>query len=245
MLISPFRCGEVTMKSPWSLLQAEQPQLSQYYFLQLYCISLLYTVQEPVPLIIRPLRLPTPSLLNLRVWSSVIYLQKAEDIVKHMCKYTWRKAKTSIKLFWKGKAVVFVEEFTSHTAVLTMQTYMCVRGSGHVNTVSSSVPSSPTSVFCLFGFQPPFPAYLPCWASCHRFVHILGASVFPSASSLRTYSTSRIITFFVSFKLVDIGGVLPDHSSASLLQKFRANISLTDSEEEALSHKITGWGGFS
>lgn len=126
-----------------------------------------------------------------------------------MCKYTWRKAETSKKLylgFWKfrkGRTVVSVEEFSSHTAVLAMQTCMCVRGTDHVNAASSSIPSSPTPVFCLFGFLTPLPTSLSFWSSCHRLVHTLGASMFPSASSSSTFSsvTSCFSTSPVNFNL--------------------------------------------
>lgn len=180
----------------------------------------------------------------------MIYLRRAEVIGKHLCKYAWRKAETCKNLyfmFFKVQSCGLCRGVQlSHFYTASAGLHVC---SAHMNTASSSIPSSPTSVFCLFGFLPPFPTSLSCWSSCHRFVHTLGASMFPSAFHLSTFSsvTSCFSTCPVNFKPVDIGGVycsvrLPDPSSASMLQNFGANISLTNPAEQALSHK-TAVGG--
>lgn len=161
------------------------------------------------------------------------------------------KEKTLFWKFRKGRAVVSEQEFSSHTAVLAVKTYMSVRGSDNVNTASSSIPSSLTSVFCLFGFLPPFSTYLSCWSSCHRFVDTLGSSVFPSASSLSTSSsvTSCFSTFPVNFNLWAWGEFIALCFFLVLLLlpcfKILRQISLllTDCKrEQALSHK-TAVGG--
>lgn len=141
--------------------------------------------------------------------------------------------------------MISVQEFSSHTAVLA------VRGSDHVNTASSSIPSSPTSVFCLFGFLPPSSTYLSCWFSCHRFVDTLSSSVSPLASSLSTFSsaTSCFSTFPVNFNLWAWGEFIAVCFFLMLLLlpcfEILGQISLllTDCKrEQALSHKTTVGG---
>lgn len=107
----------------------------------------------------------------------------------------------------------------------------CVQSAQHP--LGSFLLLSASSSFC-----PPFPTRVSCWSCQHRPVHTSGtsATVFPSASSLSSFSRATLYfsTFSMKFKPVDMGGVycsmlLPAPSSASLLQSFGGNISLIDS----------------